>query len=149
MADTLILHEIAVECRLGVYEWERTNPQTVWIDLEIDVDAARSAAVDDMCATIDYGALVTAIKQLAKQRPYNLLETLGEFVASMVLRDFGTSRVRVRVKKKALPGIDYAAVELERCGVLRPRRRKEVRATARRRSPERAPRATLRRESRE
>lgn len=132
MSDTLLLHEIVAECRLGVFEWEQAKPQAVWIDVELEIDAARAAAQDDVKAAVDYAQLVTRIKALAKSRPYHLLETLAEAVASVVLGEFETSKVRVRVKKRALPGIDYAAVEVTRkqrtagAGSVRRRARRAV-----------------------
>ena len=112
--DRLILEGIVVECRLGVSEWEQEHPQTIRVDLELAIDAARAAAGDDVEATIDYAQLVTAVKELARRKPYRLLETLADEIASLVLQRFVTAKVFVRVKKRALPGINYAAVEVER-----------------------------------
>jgi FolB domain-containing protein len=114
MADTLSLHDISIECRLGVHDWERAAPQTAWVDVELAIDAAAAAAQDDMRATVDYAGLVQSVQQLARSRPYRLLETLAEEIASLVLGEAGTPWVRVRVKKRALEGVGYAAVELER-----------------------------------
>ncbi len=114
MADTLIIHDLVVECRLGVYEWEQQTPQTVSIDLELEIDAARAAKRDDVREAVDYARLVESVKRLAQDAPVQLLETMAERVASVILREFQTLRVKVRVKKRALPGIGYAAVEIER-----------------------------------
>lgn len=119
MADALIVQDIAVECRIGVFEWEQKTPQTIWIDVELVIDAARAAARDDVNAAIDYGRLVTMVREVAQQRSYALLETLAEEEASSILAEFGVSTVRLRVKKRALPGIGYAAVEIERQRVVR------------------------------
>jgi FolB domain-containing protein len=51
--DTLELHELAVDCRLGIHEWEQRSPQTVWVDLELPIDAARAAARDDSGPAVD------------------------------------------------------------------------------------------------
>ena len=114
MADTLVIRDLVAECRIGVFEWEQAQPQKIWIDLELEIDAAKSAQQDNVDATIDYGKLVTAIRQLVQQKPYRLLETMAEEVAALILREFATPKVFVRVKKRALPGIDYAAVEITR-----------------------------------
>ena len=119
-ADRLVIHNLAVSCRLGVFEWERKTAQTVRIDVELAIDAARAAKRDDMRDAVDYGRLVTAVKTLAQQRAYHLMETLAEAVASLVLEEFGVPRVRVVVKKRALPGIGYAAVDVERVRLVRP-----------------------------
>ena len=114
MSDTLIVRDLVASCRVGVFEWEQAKPQSIWIDLELAIDANRASAKDDVRDAIDYGRLVTAVKQHAEHHRFRLLETLAEGVAQLVLKEFATPQVRVRVKKRALPGVDYAAVELTR-----------------------------------
>ena len=114
VADTLIIHGLTAQCRIGVSEAEQASPQQLWIDLELEIDAARAAAKDDVHAAVDYAELVGAVRTLAESRTVALLETLAEEIASAILERFGTDSVTVRVKKRALPGMDYAAVEIER-----------------------------------
>ena len=114
MSDRLILQDIEASCRLGVYEWEQTTPQPVWIDLELAIDAVRAAASDQVGEAVDYAALVAAVRELAQRQRYRLLETLAEAISSLMLTRFKTRWVRVRVKKRALEGMGYAAVEIER-----------------------------------
>ena len=116
MPDRLVIHDLMAECRIGVFDWEQAKPQSIWIDLELEIDAAKAAARDDVKDSIDYGKLVTAVKQLVQTKSYRLLERMAEEVAALVLKEFATPRVLVRVKKRALPGIDYAAVEISRPG---------------------------------
>ena len=112
--DRLVLADVMAECRIGVYDWEQAAPQPIAIDLELPVDAAAAAGCDDLKAALDYGRLVTVVRELAQERPYALLETLADDVARRVIRVFGARWVRVRVKKRALPGVGYAAIEVER-----------------------------------
>ena len=137
MSDRLLIQDLAVEARIGVFEWEQEKPQTIWIDLELVVDAARAAATDDVAAAIDYVKLVDAAKEVAQQGSYRLLETLADRMAAMILQAFETPCVRVRIKKRAVEGIDYAAVEVERTAVRARRgraagRRRVARASVRR-----------------
>ncbi|MDP3721924.1 MAG: dihydroneopterin aldolase [Candidatus Omnitrophota bacterium] len=127
MSDTLHIHELAVECRVGVFDWERAKPQTVWMDLTMAIDAAKAAASDELSATVDYARLVTIVTQHVRQKPFGLLETMAEEVAALILKEFQTSTVTVRLKKRALPGVDYAAVEVTR---FRGRRRVAGRPSA-------------------
>ena len=125
MPDTLTLHEITIECRIGVEEWERAIPQPIWVDLELSIDAARAARRDDVRQAVDYGRVVAAVIEVARSESYRLIETFAEAIASRVLAEFSVPRVRVRVRKKALPGLGYAAVEVERATA-----RRRVRARA-------------------
>ena len=113
-ADTLRIDGLVVQCRLGVHEWEQAAPQTVWVDLELAIDAAKAAAQDDVRAAVDYSALVAAVTQQAQGHSYRLLETMAEDIAALSLQRFKTAQVLVRVTKKALPGIGSAAVEIVR-----------------------------------
>lgn len=114
MTDKLLIKDLVAECRIGVYDWEKQTPQNVWIDLELAIDAAKAAASDDVQAAIDYGRLVTRVKQHAQHKPFGLLETLAETLAALILKEFPTPQVTVRIKKRALPGVEYAAVEIIR-----------------------------------
>jgi FolB domain-containing protein len=114
MRDTLIIKDLVADCRLGVFEWEQAKPQPVWVDLELAVDAAAAAAHDDIEHAVDYGRLVTTLRQRMQSRPYRLLETMAEDLATLALATTGAPRVRVRVKKRALPGVEYAAVDIQR-----------------------------------
>ena len=132
MPDTLIIRDLAVECRLGVFDWEQEKPQTVWVDLELAIDAARAARRDDVRDAVDYAKLVELVRASAGRRSFRLLETLAEAIASRLLSESRTGWVLVRVKKRSLPGIDYAAVEIERRRARVGRRSEpRVRTTAR------------------
>ena len=68
MPDRLLVQDLEVQCRLGVFEWEQANPQTVWIDLELAIDAAKAAVRDDVREAIDYSRLVGLVQEVAQQR---------------------------------------------------------------------------------
>lgn len=108
--DKLIIQDVVAECWIGVTEAERAKAQTIWIDLELAIDAGRAAQKDDVRESVNYRRLVTAVRELAERKSCRLMETLAEGIASLVLRQFATPKIRVLVKKRALPVIGYAAV---------------------------------------
>ncbi|MBI3324276.1 MAG: dihydroneopterin aldolase [Candidatus Omnitrophica bacterium] len=114
MADRLLIQDLVADCRIGLFEWEQERAQKIWIDLEMPINAAAAAERDDVDATVDYGRLVRVVKEHVERRPYRLLETLAEELAALVLEQFHLGQVTVRIKKRAVPGIDYAAVEVTR-----------------------------------
>ena len=112
--DKLIVSGLAVSCRIGVTEEERAQPQTIWIDLDLAIDAKQAAAHDDVRQAIDYAAVVEAASRCATARPFNLLETLAEDIAASILTLSSTTHLVLRVTKRALPSIDSASVEIAR-----------------------------------
>ncbi len=113
MVDKLIISDLAVPCRIGVTEAERATPQTIWVDLELAIDAAKAARYDRLTDAVDYARLARRIEERAQQ-PVQLLETIADAIADLVLFEFRSKRVTVKVKKRALPNIGYAAVEVTR-----------------------------------
>lgn len=113
--DTIFLQEVKVQTVLGVPEWERLAPQTVVLDIELAMPHSRSCISDDIADTIDYGQIVVRIRELLAEQSFRLVEALAESVAQMILAEFGTPWVKVRVAKPGiLSGVKQLGVEIER-----------------------------------
>ena len=110
--NAIFIHDLRVETKIGVYEWERHLPQTIRIDLEIGLPSARPFTSGDFADAVDYAAVVERIKVLAANNPHPLVERFAESVA---LVEFGAPTVKVRVAKLApLPGVRELGVMIER-----------------------------------
>jgi dihydroneopterin aldolase len=87
--DRIFVAGLAVEAVIGVYDHERDAPQplvlSVWLDCDID-------ARDELAGTIDYAAVVEALKTFVTQRRDGLLETLAEACVAMLHRRFPKAR---------------------------------------------------------
>ena len=114
VGDKLIIKDLVAECRVGVSDSERATPQPIWVDVELAIDAAAAAAQDDVRAAVDYARLVSVVRQQMQSKPYRLLETLTEDLAGVILKTFATPEVRILAKKRALPGLEFAGVEIIR-----------------------------------
>lgn len=113
--DSIFLQEIKAEVKLGVPEWERMLPQTVLLDIELDMPHSRSCTSDSIEDTIDYSQIVTTIRQSLGTCSFNLVEALAEHVCQLVLNNFATPRVKVRVAKPGIiPGVRQLGVVIER-----------------------------------
>ncbi len=115
MTDKLIVEGLRLNATVGVNRWEKAAPQIVAVDLEIAVDAAAAAAADRISATVDYKRVTRDIAAVASARPFELVETLAEEIAALILGDHGASRVKVAVRKPwALRHVRDVGVVIER-----------------------------------
>ena len=113
--DTIFLEQVKVETKLGVPEWERMVAQTVILDIEIGYDLARAGKSDAIADTIDYGAVVSRIRETLAEHSFQLAEALAEHVAELILKEFKAESVKVKVAKPAiLPGLKALGVVIER-----------------------------------
>lgn len=98
-SDTIFLHELRVETVVGIWEWERQIRQTISIDLEMGGDMRRAAESDRIEATLNYKAVAKRVQQFVADSSFQLVETLAEKIASLVLDEFDVPWIRVRVSK--------------------------------------------------
>lgn len=115
--DTIQLTGLRVRAHHGVYDFERENGQDFVIDVTVWLDLARAAASDDVATTIHYGELAESIARAVAADPVDLIETVAERVATLVLGYPAAERTRVTVHKPDAPiSVPFAdvAVSIER-----------------------------------
>lgn len=101
--DSIRLEGLRIFAHHGVLEFERENGQEFIIDLEIAVDLAPAAASDDVTKTIHYGELAEAVYAGVQADAVDLIETVAERVAAIVLAYERAERVTVTIHKPAAP----------------------------------------------
>jgi dihydroneopterin aldolase len=115
MPDHIDIHGLEIRTRIGVPDQERSRPQKLLVDLEMEIASVRAAARnDDLKRTVDYYAVAQAIKQLAAARPRRLIETLAEEIAALVLEKFAVRAVQIRIRKFILRDTEHVAVRIQR-----------------------------------
>jgi dihydroneopterin aldolase len=115
--DIIYLNDLKIDTVIGVYDWERRIKQTVRLDLEMGADIRRAAASDSIEDTLNYKAVAKRLIDFVGQSQFQLVETLAERVAEIILGEFDVPWVRVRINKKG--AVRYA----EDVGVIIERRR--------------------------
>jgi len=113
--DIIFIDSFRVETLIGIYPRERIVPQPVVLDLKIGHSTATAGATDDIHDTIDYAEVVARLRTELAEKHFLLLEKLAEFVATLLLEDFGAQWVQVSVAKLGMmPGVARVGVVIER-----------------------------------
>ena len=116
MIGTTGVHNLRLDCIVGIYEHERRAHQTVFVDVDLDYDFAAAAASDAIADAVDYDGVVAAVTELAERRAFQLIETMAEESAALLLARLPqVRRVRVEIRKPAaVPKAACSFVRLER-----------------------------------
>jgi dihydroneopterin aldolase len=113
--DIIFIDDLRVETRIGIYPREKVAPQTIEISLRIGSSTASAGASDDIRDTIDYAVVAERLRSELAEQHFNLLEKLAEYVATMLLDDFGAQWVQVSVAKLGMMrGVRRVGVVIER-----------------------------------
>jgi dihydroneopterin aldolase len=97
--DIIYISELKAEANLGVCTWEKHLPQTVEINLEFSIPSQKAGKTDNISDTIDYAAVTARIREELAARRFELLEALAEFIANLLLHDFGAPWTKVSIAK--------------------------------------------------
>ena len=115
--DIIFLHDLKVDCVIGIFDWERRIRQTLHIDLDMAADIKRAAATDRIEDTLDYAKVYRLVQEVVEGSQYRLLEALATAVADRILAEITPDAVLVRIKKPSAPvpgHFDYMGVEILR-----------------------------------
>jgi dihydroneopterin aldolase len=102
-ADRITLTGLRASAFHGVLAHERANGQLFLIDVVVHLSLREAGASDELTATIDYGELSARIVNAVESDPVDLIETVAERVATLVLEYPRAMMTEVTVHKPSAP----------------------------------------------
>jgi dihydroneopterin aldolase len=97
--DIIFIEGLEIETIIGVYEHERDIKQKVVLDIEMTIPESDAASSDDLRHTVDYDAVSKLVTSYVIDTQYQLIESLAEQVASLVLGAFATDSLKLKLSK--------------------------------------------------
>lgn len=113
--DRVFIEDLKVQTVIGIFDWEREIKQTVSIDLEMEFDIQKAAASDAIEDTLDYKSVSKRLIHFIEDSEFQLVETLAERCAAIVLKEFPVNWLRLKLgKPEAVRGSSSVGVIIER-----------------------------------
>jgi len=113
--DIVFINDLRIETIIGIYDWERKVKQTISLDLEMGTDIRKSAATDAIEDTLNYKAVAKHLIAFVGDSEYQLVETLAEKIAEIVITEFSVPWLKLTVHKPgAVRGSRDVGVIIER-----------------------------------
>ena len=120
--DIVFIRDLKIETVIGIFDWERKIKQTVILDLEISSDVRTAAASDRIEDALDYKAVTKRLISFVEKSEFQLVETLAEHCANIVIEEFGVHWVKLTMNKiGALSAARDVGVIIERGNKNNPR----------------------------
>ncbi|HET7649156.1 MAG TPA: dihydroneopterin aldolase [Gammaproteobacteria bacterium] len=113
--DIVFIRDLRIDTVVGIYDWERRIRQTVILDLDMGTDIRRAAKSDRIDDTLDYKAVAKRVMQYVSEQEFQLVETLAENVAAIVMSEFKVPWLKVTLHKPgAVSGSKSVGIIIER-----------------------------------
>jgi 7,8-dihydroneopterin aldolase/epimerase/oxygenase len=97
--DKIFLTALTTEAVIGIFDWEREVKQAISLDLVMSADIRRAARTDHIEDTLNYKAVAKRVLAFVQDSRYQLVETLAEEVARIILTEFPVEWVSVTLHK--------------------------------------------------
>lgn len=115
MNDIVFIKNLRIDTIIGIYDWERNTKQTISLDIEMLSDIDPATKSDDIKDALNYKAVAKRLIGFVEQSRFNLVETLAEKIANIILTEFAVHTVKLTLNKgKALTGADGVGVQINR-----------------------------------
>lgn len=112
--DHIFIRDFRLQTLIGFHRRERVVPQTIRLDLEIGIANTAVFKSDKVADCMDYDKMTSRIKEVSSQH-VNLVETLADKVACLLLDEFGAAWVKVSIAKLGiLKDVGLVGVTIER-----------------------------------
>ncbi len=99
----IIVSGIEAFAHHGCTAEEKELGQEFLIDIELEYDAGKAVAADDLAEAVDYGRLASEVYELATRERHDLIETLASRIGEHVMNTTPASALLVRVHKPRAP----------------------------------------------
>lgn len=97
--DIIYIRDLRADAVIGVFDWERRITQTLSFDIELGTEIRKAAASDALEDTVNYKAVAKRVRSFVQDSRFQLVETLAEHVARVIVAEFGVTWIKLSVSK--------------------------------------------------
>jgi dihydroneopterin aldolase len=112
--DQIILSGLELWLKVGCTDAERAFAQRIEMDVTLYLALNEAGRNDSLDATVDYAAACSLLRNTLEPRTFILAEAVAEQAASLLLGTYRLNSVTVLVKKRVLPGLAWAGIQIQR-----------------------------------
>lgn len=113
--DIVFIEDLRIDAIIGIYDWEREVKQTVALDIQMAADNVKPAATENIDDALNYKAVAKRLIAYTEESQFQLVETLAEKLAEIIIREFDVPWCRLKLSKLgAVTGSRSVGVIIER-----------------------------------
>jgi dihydroneopterin aldolase len=104
MSDRITIKGIEGYGFHGVFDYEKCDGQTFYVDLEVSLDLRKASESDNLDDTVNYALFTLIARQAIEGEPFNLIEKLAGTIADQIIAAAPqVERIEVTVHKPKAP----------------------------------------------
>jgi len=96
---TVLIKDFIIYEIIGIHKHEKINKQKIVFNIVIDVNQNIFPDENNLSSIVDYEKITNKLKNLAKNKKYNFLESLAEDSFNEIFADKRINSVKIKIEK--------------------------------------------------
>lgn len=110
---SVLIKDFIIEEIIGIHEHEKIKKQRIKFNIVIDVNQNTLPNEKDVKSIVDYEKITNKLKNLAKKKKYNFLESLAEDSFKEIFDDKRIDSIKIKIEKPdAIKNVGSVGVEI-------------------------------------
>jgi len=95
----ILISDLALLISIGIHDFEKTKKQEVKFNISIDINSSLVPNENNLNSIVNYETIVKTITKLAKNKHYELLETLAEDIFDQLFKNINIQKIKLKIEK--------------------------------------------------
>ena len=95
----VLIKDFLINEIIGIHKHERNNKQKIIFNIVVDVNKNTVADENNLSSVVDYEKITNKLKNLAREKNYNFLESLAEDSFKEIFEDNRIDSVKIKIEK--------------------------------------------------
>ena len=96
---TVLIKDFLINEIIGIHKHEKINKQKIIFNIVIDINQDTVPNENSLSSVVDYEQITNKLKNLAKNKNYNFLESLAEDSFKEIFEDRRINSVKIKIEK--------------------------------------------------
>jgi 7,8-dihydroneopterin aldolase/epimerase/oxygenase len=96
---TVLIKNFLINEIIGIHKHEKINKQKIIFNIVIDINQDTVPNENSLSSVVDYEQITNKLKNLAKNKNYNFLESLAEDSFKEIFEDRRINSVKIKIEK--------------------------------------------------
>ena len=95
----ILISDLTLLISIGIHDFEKTKKQEVKFNINIDINSSLVPNENNLNSIVNYETIVKTITKLAKNKHYELLETLAEDIFDQLFKNINIQKIKLKIEK--------------------------------------------------
>ena len=95
----VLITDLTLQMSIGIHDFEKIKKQEVKFNISIDVNPSLTPVENKLKSIVNYETVIKDIAILAKNKHYELLETLAEDIFFELFKNTNIQKIKLKIEK--------------------------------------------------